>query len=117
MDYGFANYEIHELSVPEGVQLAAEVSLGKEEVCTGVCPLPEKIVIPRGLGESVVVEAAVSDSLEAPVAEGQVFGEVAVYVNSELYGSYPVAASVAVEKLDFSTCFTRLMQSLCGVSA
>ncbi len=74
------------------------------------CSIPRSLIVEKGQKDSVFCEVILSNAVEAPVEQGQVVGEVSVYANSQLVGTYPITALRRVEKTDFFTEFRRLLR-------
>ncbi len=112
LDYGFANFERVDLPAVEGLPEQLGVRRGSAPAVTIGCELPQSLLVKKGGGAALHCGLELSDTLEAPVQEGQTVGTVTLYSGEEPLQSYPVVTKGAVEKMHFSLALERLLQEL-----
>lgn len=112
LEYGFANYELAEISVDPAALSPIEVKGGDAELCDITCALPKCIVVEKGSAASVSYEIDIPQSVEAPVAQGEQLGSVTVAADGEKLGVYPVTACGCVEEMTFAKGFAMLFRAL-----
>ena len=78
LDWGFANYELYQPKLPDDVVLTVPVSFGDKDYVEIVMPEIPSVLINKGKAAEISVTVDVTESLEAPVAEGQKTGVVQV---------------------------------------
>ena len=71
-------------------------------------------MVAKGKKETVTCGVEMSESIDAPVEADQVVGEINVYCDGGLIGTYEIKASEAVEKLNFKLGLEQLLRSLVG---
>lgn len=113
LDYGFANYEMAQLSASGGWPQALAVTGGAESEVALQYDLPEQLLLKKGESAALELTAELPDSLAAPIAQGDTVGTVRASVGGEQLGSWPVTAAVSVARMNFSIAFGRLWQALC----
>ncbi len=109
LTYGFRFYTTHQLFTDNAVLSTDRVWSGKTNsvdigVTEGVFA-----TIPRGQEDSLETELVINDTLKAPIAAGQVLGNVTMKLGDTVYYDGPVVAMEAVERGSF---IKRLMDFL-----
>ena len=105
LDQGFANYTTYRA---EGGSMTLPVCGGVAPVCELTYPAFSATVA-KGKGSAVEQEMRLPEELAAPVAEGDVVGEVIYRLEGAEVGRVPITAAQCVEKIGFSTLFGRLL--------
>ena len=113
LDYGFANYEMAQLTASGGWPQALAVTGGAEGEVALQYDLPEQLLLKKGESAALELTAELPDSLAAPIAQGDTVGTVRASVGGEQLGSWPVTAAASVARMNFSIAFGRLWQALC----
>lgn len=112
LDYGFANYEMATLQLPETAPTALKVKGG----VTGEVPLrygsDGTFLVKKGSGAKIVQAVQIAEDVTAPVEEGQKLGVVEFSLDGEKIGEYPVTAAAPVAKMDFLTGYQILLKYL-----
>ena len=113
LDYGFANYEMAQLTASGGWPQALAVTGGAEGEVALQYDLPEQLLLKKGESAALELTAELPDSLAAPIAQGDTVGTVRASVGGEQLDSWPVTAAASVARMNFSIAFGRLWQALC----
>ncbi|MBO1678451.1 D-alanyl-D-alanine carboxypeptidase family protein [Bittarella massiliensis (ex Durand et al. 2017)] len=112
LDYGFANYEMAALQLPETAPTTLQVKGG----VTGEVPLrygsDGTFLVKKGSGAKIVQAVQIAEEVTAPVEEGQKLGIVELSLDGEKIGEYPVTAGASVAKMDFLTGYQILLKYL-----
>ena len=112
LDYGFANYEMAALQLPETAPTTLQVKGG----VTGEVPLrygsDGTFLVKKGSGAKIVQAVQIAEEVTAPVGEGQKLGIVELSLDGEKIGEYPVTAGASVAKMDFLTGYQILLKYL-----
>ncbi|HAB00886.1 MAG TPA: D-alanyl-D-alanine carboxypeptidase [Ruminococcaceae bacterium] len=109
LDYGFANYEITQ---PELSELSpVKVTHGTAPEVSSVCRA-DSILLEKGQKSQIKQEVQLAESLEAPVAEGDVIGKVILKIGEETVGECPITAGETVEKRTFLICLRDFLSIL-----
>ena len=111
LDFGFANYTV---ITPEPQQELTEIPvlLGESD---SVMPALEEsggILIDKSIKNSVTTEITMSDSLTAPVEEGQKLGQMNVMSNGEVLQTVDIVASCEVPRLTVGEIWQQMVRSL-----
>ena len=101
LSYGFRYFETHKLYDNEVPLKTSEVRYGSpNEVSMGV-PEAIYVTIPRGRYHDIGATLDIPGALEAPIAEGDVLGELHVSLDGEALATSPLIAREAVAELEF----------------
>lgn len=98
LEYGFANYMLFS-PVREGDALGLNVSVrmgGADEV-SAVCGGNYALLLPKGAQGEIALNAALIESIAAPVKKGDALGEIQVMRSGEVIATVPAVAGEAVE--------------------
>ena len=110
LDFGFAGWAVTEpetpalASVPVKNGMQTEVKVEAEPVSS--------ILVKKGCEGEIVCEAAISESLEAPVEIGQEVGTLTYTLDGEVLLIRKVFTKAAVEKITLPSAFTVLLEEL-----
>ncbi len=115
LDYGFANYELAPVTVSSDRLSRVSVRLGEKQYCPLYFDVPESIVVSAGRASAVDCDVVLSETLDAPVIQGQTVGEINIMCEGEILGSYEIKAAETVEKLTVGSAFTLLARALLGI--
>lgn len=108
LDYGFANFESAEASLPQDAPQTMAVTRGTAGEVTLQYEAPGRYLVPKGEASGLKVSVDVPETVEAPVAQGQQLGTVTLTQNGAALQTWPVTAARGVEKLSFGWCLRRL---------
>lgn len=111
LNYGFANYALEELKLPEDLPDEIAVEGGMKKTAKLNCEINGGVVVNRASADEVQYDIALPDSLEAPVLEGEKAGSVIYKIGGDTK-SFDVVSTEEVEKTSFGLVFGRLFHSL-----
>lgn len=111
LDWGFANYELYQPKLPDDVVLTVPVSFGDKDYVEIVMPEIPAVLINKGKAAEISVTVDVTESLEAPVAEGQKTGVVQVVSGDKILMEYDIVSAENINKLNFLSALLRLITS------
>ena len=112
LDYGFANYEIIPVNVPEGELYDIPVLHGTEDFVKPIFGKAGSILLKKGQKDKITQNVTLAESIEAPVKSGQILGKVEVSLDGKVIGEYDVIAEKAVDKMSFFTAVKMLFLEL-----
>ncbi|MBR7091713.1 MAG: D-alanyl-D-alanine carboxypeptidase [Clostridia bacterium] len=112
LDYGFANYMLYRPQTDDLPLEPIPVLHGAEETVQPLADAAAPILLPKGADARVTRAVTLCQDVEAPVAAGQVLGEVTFSVDGEVCGKVPVRAARSVPRLTFGAALCRLWLSL-----
>ena len=107
LDYGFATYAHYTPEAPAGA--AVPVKLGTAEVVTAVLEENGPMLIEKAKAAKITSRMALLPELPAPVSAGDQVGELTVECEGEVLAVIPLVAGEAVEKLQWTDLFARLL--------
>lgn len=114
LNWGFSRYETQEV-VEQGEQLAAlRVPKGIHDTVRVVAEDDLHVTVPRGSQVRAERELHVPDRLQAPIAAGQVVGELIVRLDGDELGRIDVVAEENVERGSAWIIFLRTARRLLG---
>ena len=113
LNYAFANFT---LVSPAGMQAIppVPVRLGSADA---VQPVPDgdcAVLIGRSAAGSLTTTLDLPESLDAPVASGQVIGSISVWSGDTLVQKLPLRAADTVERLSLGALWLRFLGALAG---
>ncbi len=109
LNYGFATFGLTAVEPPEALA-PIPVRLGDAGTVTPLLEEGLTLLCDKGKLQNLTTRVVVEESLEAPVEEGQVVGELTVLSGEEILAAYPLTADRAVARL---TYWQILRQCLC----
>ena len=112
LDYGFANYENHPLSLPSEAPQTIAVEQGSQETVALTYQIPGGVLLRQGETADLEVKVELEPSVQAPVEQGQQLGTVTVWCGQQLLGQWPVTAAQEVPRLDLRLALNRLLAGL-----
>ena len=109
LDYGFANFA---LVTPEvtGTQ-TVPVRLGTAKAVTAVPGQPVELLLDKAQRNSVTTEAALEESVAAPVSRGQRLGTLTVRCGDQILAQVPLVAAEAVPRRTFGDLFLLVLRA------
>ncbi len=112
LDYGFANYTVEKLVLPEEARGTVKVEGGMSDTLKLVCRSPGNTVIGRTASEKLSSECKIKKDIKAPVQKGDRVGEVNYYINGEIVRTCPITAGNSVVEMSFGTVMKCLFNSI-----
>lgn len=114
LSYGFANYELTSLR-PEEALPPVKVLLGTANSVQPVYQGDAYLLTEKGAGANLSFDIQLSESVEAPVTEGQRLGALIVQTDNETVAEIDIVSSSGVERLSFQNVFAWLIGALLGL--
>ncbi|WP_251317473.1 D-alanyl-D-alanine carboxypeptidase family protein [Flintibacter muris] len=111
LDYGFANYTMVPV-YPDAPLAPVDVLLGAQ---AQVQPQPERdcrLLVHKGEENLVNTRLSMAQDVEAPVEQGQILGQLEIYVGDELRDTIPILSTQQVDRLSIPGIFTRMLSKL-----
>lgn len=115
LSYGFANYDLTSLR-PEEALPPVKVLLGTANSVQPVYRGDEYLLTEKGTGANLSFEIRLSESIEAPVTEGQRLGALIVQKDNETVAEIDIVSSSSVGRLSFLNVYFGLLKALLGFS-
>lgn len=112
LDYGFATYDSVRLAERGQMVGNLPVEKGSPRTVNAVTKEEVSVLIPKGQGESISSKPIWKEGLKAPVAAGDVIGELKLYREEKEIGSYPLYAEATVERAGIPELCMRLIRTL-----
>ena len=100
LEWGLNRFSMHTLGSPAGALAQVEITLSKEDSQLDLLPTSSLTAfLPDDLSpESLTYAVDCPESVEAPVAAGQVLGTVTISCGDTVYGTLDLAAAHAVDR-------------------
>lgn len=106
LDYGFNNFGI---KVPEKVKIdKIKVNKGMKEDLSLIANEPKSILISKGNNDKIETKVNIPESIDAPVKQDQVIGEIEYNLNGKLVEKVKVKSKEEVEECSFANSFRYL---------
>ena len=110
LDFGFANFAAAE--IPAGSADPVRVTGGTENLCPVSYPA-FAAVLPKSEMGGLRYEITQKDSVAAPVAEGDVLGEIVYYSGDRELGRAPVTAEREIPRIGYLEVLLRMLRAFC----
>ncbi len=111
LDYGFSSWCLTEVQ-PETPLPPVDVLLGTVEQVQPQLSRSARLLIGSGESDSIRTNVVLSESLEAPVEQGQTIGTLEIFVGEELRDSIPIVAAQEIPRLTFFGILNRMLRPL-----
>lgn len=108
MNYGLNKFFYQKIFIPEDNYKAIVVYNGVEEYVDTYIPFSLDMLI--GEDDNVDIVYSIPEYLDAPVLVNQEVGRVNIYINDELFTSFPIMAKEEVEEKDFWYCLKYIIK-------
>lgn len=112
LDYGFANYRVEKLTLPQDCLKPIPVKGGMQSEVSVVCTPSENILLPKVTSSSVESEFTVTEELTAPVGVGEVVGKLTYTFDGATVDEFPIVTSTASEAMSFGSVYALLWKKL-----
>lgn len=115
LNYGFGGWSMAELQ-PEDPIPAVPVTLGEADTVQLVLGESTRMLVSRDQLGQVTTELTVTESVEAPVRQGDVLGTLKVFIGEEQVQELPLTAGADVPRRTFGSIFREMLDgmALCG---
>ena len=111
LDYGFANYAVKELKVPEELPAEIKVEGGMEKTAALRCEINAGVVVNKASDDEAHSTVSLPESLQAPVEEGEKVGSVIWKIGDDTL-SFDILCEREIPQATFAPVFVRLFDSL-----
>lgn len=112
LDYGFAGYELCDLSSMSVKTEPIAVLSGMEKSVDTRLVMEGSVLVPKGRSADIVTEINVAQDVCAPVESGQIIGTVSLYLDGKLLGDYNIITAGSVDKITFGRIFYIMLEQL-----
>lgn len=111
LDYGFANYSVKELTVPEDMPVSIGVNNGMRDSVGLSCKVDSGFVTGKATSDEIICDADLPESVDAPVQKGQVVGRLS-FTSGDQKRDFDITADEDVEQISFGAVFNKALNSL-----
>ena len=111
LDYGFANYAAVPV-YPDAPLAPVDVLLGTQAQVQPQLERDCRLLVRRGEESQVTTQLSLSENVEAPVEQGQILGQLEVYVAGEPRDTVPILSAQKLDSLSIPGIFTRMLSKL-----
>ncbi len=112
LDYGFANYKIETLTVPEEYLKPLPVKGGMTSEVTLSCKPSLNALLPKGNTEEIESKLSLPEELEAPVESGAKIGTLTYYHEGATIDEVEIVTSCESRKMSFGEIYKVLIGSI-----
>jgi len=110
LDYGFANFKVESLIIPDDFPETIEVKKGMENEVFLETSIDSSMILPKGNAATLIPGFTIKEDLEAPVIKGEVVGELTYSYNGEIISRYDIVTKSSVEPMTFGAIWKLLWQ-------
>lgn len=116
LDYGFANWEIANVTdyMPETESVGVKAGVERKLSTTAV--LEGYVLVEKGRKGEIATEVIYDGEITAPVAAGQTVGTVRLTLDGKVLGEYRIITTAGTEKVTFGKAFASMIKSLLSLS-
>lgn len=116
LDYGFANWEIANVTdyMPETESVGVKAGVERKLSTTAV--LEGYVLVEKGRKGEIDTEVIYDGEITAPVAAGQTVGTVRLTLDGKVLGEYRIITTAGTEKVTFGKAFASMIKSLLSLS-
>ena len=111
LNWGFANYEIHQPQIDMSLITDVTVLYGKESVLKPIVETPRKILVKKGEGDKITQRVDMCVDVEAPVEKGQTLGKVYFEIDGKILDECTILTDKNYERRDVWFVFSLLWSS------
>ena len=112
LDYGFAEYTVKKLTLPENAEKPVKVKGGMKDTLYLRCEKPGTMIVKRAAGEQLLTECKIKKDLIAPIKAGDTIGEVNYYSGKELLKKCRITAKNTIEKMTFQSVLSSMYRNM-----
>ncbi len=112
LDYGFANYTLYTPATDETVLTPVTVQHGTAQTVTVSAGDGTPLLLKKGQEKQVVPKIELSETVEAPVQQGQVLGKWQLLLDNQVIAEIPLCATCAVGKMTLKAALGCLLTAL-----
>ncbi len=114
IDYGFDNYAVKELKLPDDFPGEIKVENGMEQTASLSCEIRSKAIVNRASPDEVQTSIEIPESLKAPVAEGEKAGSIVFRTGGDTK-RFDIISKEEVPEMTFGRVFGRVVNSILEV--
>ena len=114
IDYGFDNYAVKELKLPDDFPGEIKVENGMEQTASLSCEIRSKAIVNRASPDEVQTSIEIPESLKAPVAEGEKAGSIVFRTGGDTK-RFDIISKDEVPEMTFGRVFGRVVNSILEV--
>ena len=111
LDYGFDNYAVKELKLPDDFPGEIKVENGMEQTTSLSCEIRSKAIVNRASPDEVQTSIEIPESLKAPVAEGEKAGSIVFRTGGDTK-RFDIISKDEVPEMTFGRVFGRVLNSI-----
>ena len=111
LSYGFANYTLIDIQ-PEEILRPLPVLLGVADVVQPVLQGSPRLLLHKTAATNVTMTVEMLETIDAPVAQGQILGNLNVVEADRVIAVIPIVAGDGVEKISLFGAFVQFLQIL-----
>ena len=111
LDHGFASYAL--IAPKLESQVSVPVRMGKQKQVQAIPSGESAMLIDKSQKASVTTEAALWDSVEAPVSKGQRLGTMTIKAGEQVLAEIPLVAAEPVLRLSWGDVFLNMLRAVC----
>ena len=100
LDYGFNNFSYESFGNQGETISTLTVTKGIQSVVNAIYETSPRFLISKGQESSITYEINLSDSIQAPVTQGQQLGTITYYLNGEKLATVSLIAECSIEKIN-----------------
>ena len=112
LDYGFADYSVKELSLPDTFPKVIEVENGMEKNVGIGCEVNANIVLDKNSDTEIKETINLPESITAPITKGQKLGTITYSSGDDTLYSFEIVANSDVEEISFISVLSVLFNSI-----
>lgn len=112
LDYGFANYTYITVTADRTKLIDIPVTGGVRNKVTPVCNEERSFLVEKNKAKTLIIETELSETLKAPVSQGQQIGVARVFVDGNEVGTVKITAKESIEKMTFKKGVKILLKNL-----
>ncbi|MBR5247322.1 MAG: D-alanyl-D-alanine carboxypeptidase [Clostridia bacterium] len=111
LNWGFANYEIHQPQIDMSLITDVTVLYGKESILKPVVEQPQKILVKKGEGDKITQRVDMCVDVHAPVEKNQTLGKVYFEIDGKILDECSILTDKNYERRDVWFVFSLLWSS------
>ncbi len=110
LDYGFANYEVAALELPENLLEPLPVKRGMLPNVELRCTVTDSILVAKGDRDKITAEFTRDEAAQAPVAENTRVGKLIYKIDGSRIAEFDILTGASVEEMTFSSVMKLLIR-------
>lgn len=115
LDYGFANYEVTQISNKGEVVGPVSVKKGLKQSVNAIIENDVKLLLNKGEKGKITKDVKLEENVTAPVEQGQKIGEIIYKIGDKEIGKVNLVSDSKAEKASFLRLFFRMVMGWFGL--